>query len=177
MMRYSILFLFALPFLFAGCGGTEWARHGNVNFSAEFPGPARDTSTIEGTMYTLLFFYEPANATDPNAYYDVSECTMPDSLESFGKNLNAYLKADAQVYAWSIDGTLSGEGKPVTSGNLNGFEYLIKMPDNIGEVKLRKFPAGKKLYTLKVITPKEHLNNPDIKRFMESFRLEKGAVK
>lgn len=171
MNRFVVVCICAL--LLAGCGGAGWSRQGNVNFSAEFPGAARDTSTIEGSLYTFRFFYEPPNATDANAYYDVSECSMPDSLENFGKNLNAYMKADAQVYAWSIDGTLSGEGTPVTNGALKGFEYVIKMPDDIGEVKLRKFAVGKKMYTLKVITPKEHLNNPDIKRFMGSFRVEK----
>ncbi|TND10442.1 MAG: hypothetical protein FD123_84 [Bacteroidetes bacterium] len=169
-----ILFFSATAFLLslAACGDDPWSRQGNKEFTAEFPGKAQDTATIEDNMATLRLFYQPTSAADPNAYYDVSVCTMPTVLDSFGVNLDDALLADAKVYAWSIDGEVIGKGTPVKSGKYNGYEYIIDMPQKIGRVVLRKFVSGKKMYTLKVITPAEQLGNEHVKHFLESFELK-----
>lgn len=164
--------LLATVLLVSSCDNETWTRQGNTNFSAEFPGPARDTVTIEDNMSSLRLYYEPEKTSDPNAYYDISESIMSTPLDSLGKSLDDALAADAQVYAWSIDGTLVGKGVPVVAGKFKGYEYTIRMPDNLGIVKLRKFVYGSKLYTLKVITPIAHQGNAAVNKFLNSFEIK-----
>jgi len=178
MKRFSfslLTILLSAASLLCSCG-SDWTRQGNVNFSAEFPGKAKDTATIEDNLYTLRLYYEPSKTSDPNAYYDVSSYTLPSELDLLGANLDDALKADAQVYAWSIDGTLDTAVATVRSGKHVGFQYTIRMPDNMGVVTMRKFVDGKKLYTLRVITPAAHLGNPEIKKFLDSFEIKEKAA-
>lgn len=171
--RTGISFLLAalLPLFLASCGD-NWQSKSDSNFSISFPGPSRDTATIEDNMSTLRVFYEPKAAIDPNAYYDISICDAPQLMLDTLVELKTALTADVKVYALAIDGKLKGEARPVKSGNVDGYEFTVSMEREVGEVTMRKFIHKKKMYTLRVITPADQLGNESVKKFMDSFQLK-----
>lgn len=174
-MRLSKLFVFvcAIAF-FSGCEGPgTWQVYESKEFSVEFPGPARDTATIENGLAGAKTFYEPvAGNLDSNMYYSVSMYTLTDSIVELGEQLDDLMRTDVQIYAWSIGGTFSDTGRVVTSGKTKGMEFKVVLADNVGVATIRKFPYNRHLYTLLVLTDNMRLNNTSIRRFMDSFKLK-----
>lgn len=169
-----------LPFFLAliiSCE-SDWKNYQTSEFSIEFPGDARDTATMEGKFAGARSFYEPPDGSlDSNIYYAVSVYSLPDSMAVLGNRLNDFLNTDVQIYAWEIGGTLSDSGHVVKSGNVEGREYKVFLESNKGVSTIRKFAVGKHLYTLLVVTENMKLNNHEIEKFMDSFKLKSPAKK
>jgi hypothetical protein len=171
------LLFFFLPLFFNSCA-SDWRVYDGSEFSIEFPGLAQDTATIEGKFAGGRTFYEPVQGSlDSNLYYAVSMYTLPDSLSVLGDNLDDFLKTDVNIYAWTIGGTLSDSGRVVKSGNVEGREYKVLLQSNKGVSTVRKFAYGKHLYTLLVVTENMKLDNAEIEKFMNSFKLKSPPVK
>ena len=170
-MRNSILLLFIA--LLAGCSSGGWRVVDGEEFSVEFPGQPKDTATMAGEYSGAKLYYEPVEGgIDSNIYYAVSMYTLPDSAELMGDFLDEMLLKDAEIYAWSMGAFLADSGKVVKSNGTEGREYKIFLAQNAGIVTMRKYVKGKHLYTLLVVTDNSALDNRDIYRFMDSFRLK-----
>lgn len=171
-IRYSLIFIFAL--LLVSCGGPgEWQVYNASEFTVEFPGPAKDTATIEGKIAGARTFYEPAEGSlDSNLYYSVSMYTLSDSIAKLGDQLDDFFRTDAQIYAWTIGGILTDSSRIVKSGKTEGREFKVVLAENVGVATIRKFAYNKRLYTLLVITENMRLENKAIGRFMDSFKLK-----
>ncbi|HTL82552.1 MAG TPA: hypothetical protein VL651_12655 [Bacteroidia bacterium] len=173
-MRYSLFILVSfLTLLFSSCGQDEWKVYEAYEFNVEFPGHAKDTATMEGDLAGVTVFYEPVQGSlDSNLYYSVSYYTLSDSINKLGDDLDHFFKDDVKIYAWTIGGVLADSGRSVKSGKFEGKEYKVFLAQNAGTATIRKFAKGKHLYTLRVVTEKSCLNNSQIERFMESFKLK-----
>lgn len=171
-MRNSILLVLFMA-LFAGCSSGGWRVVDGEEFSVEFPGQPKDTATMSGEYSGAKLYYEPVEGgIDSNIYYAVSMYTLPDSAELMGDFLDEMLLKDAEIYAWSMGAFLADSGKVVNSNGTEGREYKIFLAQNAGIVTMRKYVKGKHLYTLLVVTGNDALDNRDIYRFMDSFRLK-----
>jgi hypothetical protein len=169
--KFLLLLLFLLPLL-SSCGG-DWKVYETSEFSIEFPGPVHDTVTVEGTYAGSKSYYEPGpGALDSNMYYSVSMYSLPDSISTLKDDLQRLFDTDAKVYAWSIGGELTDNGRVVKSGNVEGKEYKVNIAGNRGISTIRKFAYGKHLYTLLVVTENMKLENHEIRKFMDSFKLK-----
>jgi hypothetical protein len=159
--------------LFSSCG-SDWKVYDTSEFSIEFPGAVRDTVTMEGAYAGSKSYYEPAKGTlDSNLYYSVSMYSLPDSISVVEENMRELFKMDANIYAWSIGGSLTDTGRVVKSGDVEGMEYKVTIAGNSGVSTLRKFAVGRHLYTLLVVTENGKLENHAIRKFMDSFKLKK----
>lgn len=167
------LLLVFLPLLLVSCG-SDWRVYGTSEFSIEFPGPVRDTVTMEENCAVSKSYFEPSpNSLDSNLYYAISMYSLPDSVSLTKENQAQFFETDMQIYAWSIGGTLADTGIVVKSGDVEGKEYKVIIAGNRGVSTVRKFVLGKHLYTLLVVTENTRLNNHAIEYFMESFKLKK----
>lgn len=160
--------------LFAvGCSTAGWRVFDGEEFTVEFPGIPIDTATAVGDAAGAKLYFIPAEgALDSNAYYAVSLYTLSDSISLLGDQLDDMLLKDAEIYAWSMGAFLTDSGSVVKSGNYEGREYTIFMAQNAGVIKMRKFAKGKHLYTLVVITQNAYMDNKDVFRFLDSFKLK-----
>lgn len=174
MNRLRCLLLFLFGTMLVACGGPgDWQVYNAKEFTIEFPGPAKDTATIEGKLAGVKTFYEPVEGSlDSNLYYSVSMYTLSDSIAELGENLPDFFAADAQIFAWSVGGILSDSGRVVKSGKTEGREFKIVLAENVGVATIRKFAYNKHLYTLLVVTENMRLENTEIRRFMDSFKLK-----
>ncbi|MDQ3110876.1 MAG: hypothetical protein M3R17_13365 [Bacteroidota bacterium] len=173
--RTLLLPLFFLPLLFSSCTMGDWRVYETSEFSIEFPGIVNDTVTMEGKYAGSKSYYEPVpGSLDSNLYYSVSMYSLPDSL-SADNDVKGIFDLDANVYAWSIGGTLTDTGRVVSSGDVKGMEYKVTIAGNSGVSTIRKFIIGRHLYTLLVVTENKNLENHAIRKFMDSFKLKKKA--
>lgn len=157
----------------AGCSAGGWRVVDGDEFTIEFPGIPIDTVTAVGDAAGAKLYYIPAEeGLDSNAYYSVSVYSLPDSATILGSQLDDLLMKDAEIYAWSMGAFLTDSGKVVKSGAYEGREFTIFLAQNAGVVKVRKFAKGKNLYTLLVITQNAYMDNSDVFRFMDSFKLK-----
>ncbi|MBI3511142.1 MAG: hypothetical protein HY064_10800 [Bacteroidetes bacterium] len=164
----SIVFLFLL----ASCR-EEWKIYDAKEFTIEFPGLAKDTATLNGDLAGLRTYYDPGpKSLDSNLYYAVSVYTLPDSADKLGNDLDEFFRADVKIYAYTMGGVLADSGRAVKSGKIEGREYKVFLTHQAGTVTIRKFARGKHLYTLLVITSEMCLDNSQIARFMDSFKLK-----
>jgi hypothetical protein len=171
-MKFRLALLAMVLFLGA-CASGGWRVVEDDEFTIEFPGIPIDTATAVGDASGAKLYYIPPDAgLDSNAYYSVSVYTLPDSISVLGDELDDLLMKDAEIYAWSIGAFLTDSGAVVKSGAYEGREYTIFLSQNAGVVKMRKFPKGKNLYTLLVITQNAFMDNSDVFRFMNSFKLK-----
>lgn len=171
MKKLSLLLLF-LPFLLASCAD-DWKVYGTSEFSIEFPGPVKDTTTMVGNLAGSKVYYEPVSGSlDSNLYYSVSLYTLPDSVSVLGDDMDDIIQTDVKIYAWSIGGILADSGRVVKSGTYSGKEFKVFLPQQTGTATIRKFAKGKHLYTLLVVTDQMRLNNQAIERFLNSFKLK-----
>jgi hypothetical protein len=161
--------------LFSSCGA-DWQVYETSEFSIEFPGIVRDTVTMEGAYAGSKSYYEPVEgALDSNVYYAVSMYSLPDSISIVKENMRELFEMDANIYAWSIGGSLTDTGRVVKSGDVEGMEYKVTIAGNSGVSTIRKFAVGRHLYTLLVVTENGKLENHAIRKFMDSFKLKKTA--
>jgi hypothetical protein len=171
MKKLSALFLFVC--LIAGCSSGGWRVVDGEEFTIEFPGIPVDTATAVGDASGARLYFIPVDdGIDSNAYYAVSVYTLPDSASLLGDQLDAVLLKDAEIYAWSMGAFLTDSGKVVKSGAYEGREYTIFLAENAGVMKMRKFAKGKQLYTLYVLTQNAYIDNKDVFRFLDSFKLK-----
>jgi hypothetical protein len=171
-LRTYHLFFVAVFLVMTSACSDGWSELDGPEFFVRFPGPPRDTATMQGNLAGVRVFYEPGmESIDENLYYAVSVYSLPYDLTVLN-NLKEAMTADAKIYAWSMGGELAGEGKPVKSGTIDGYEYKVIMPSNTGTVTLRKFGLGHRMFTLIVITDNVHFDNPALKKFMDSFVLK-----
>src|SRR5665213_2744944 len=155
---FVLVFFFILYFSF--CSPGDWRIYQTSEFTIEFPGNASDTVTLVGNTASAKTYFEPApGSLDSNLYYSISLYSLPDSLTILGNDLNAFFKMDAKIYAWGIDGVLADSGRVVKSGNVNGMEFKVFLPNSQGITTVRKFAIGKHLYTLLVVTENMKINN------------------
>lgn len=160
--------------LLGSCSVGDWKVYETSEFSIEFPGPAKDTVTVEGNTAGVRAYFEPVTgALDSNLYYSVSLYSLPDSIELVKDEMDRLFKTDAQIYAWSIGGELADSGRVVKSGGIEGREYKVTIEGNRGISTVRKFAVGKHLYTLLVVTENMKLSNHEIRKFLDSFKLKK----
>jgi hypothetical protein len=156
-----------------GCSAGGWRVVDGEEFTIEFPGIPIDTATaVDDAAGARLYFIPAEDGLDSNGYYAVSVYTLPDSASILGDQLDEMLMKDAEIYAWSMGAFLTDSGKVVMSGSVEGREYTIFMAQNAGVIKMRKFAKGKHLYTLIVITQNAHMDNRDVFRFLDSFKLK-----
>jgi hypothetical protein len=168
----SVFIIVLIAFL-AGCSGGGWRVVDGGEFTIEFPGIPIDTATaVDDTYGARLYFIPAEDGLDSNAYYSVSVYSLPDSASILGEHLDEVLMKDAEIYAWSMGAFLADSGKVVKSGNYEGREYTILMAQNAGVIKMRKFAKGIQLYTLMVITQNAYMDNQDVFRFLDSFKLK-----
>ena len=161
--------------LFTSCG-SDWKVYETSEFTIEFPGTAHDTVTMEGGAAGAKSYYEPVEgALDSNMYYSVSMYSLPDSISIVKDNMRELFQVDANIYAWSIGGSLTDSGRVVKSGDVEGMEFKVNVAGNRGVSTVRKFAVGKHLYTLLVVTENGKLENHAIRRFMDSFKLKKAV--
>lgn len=170
-------FLFALLcfsfLLFASCGTGDWHVYKADEFTVEFPGLAKDTATMEGELAGAKAYFEPVEGSlDSNLYYAVSFYSLPDSISVLQEDLKNVFTGDVKIYAFTMNGTLSDSGRAVKSGNYEGMEYKVFLAHSAGTATVRKFAKGKRLYTLLVVTEQSCIDNTQIERFMESFKLK-----
>lgn len=171
-MKHFLPYL-AVVFLLASCASGGWRVVDGGEFTIEFPGPPIDTVTAVGDDAGVKLYFIPVEGSiDSNAYYAVSVYALDDSTEAMGDLLDAIMLKDAEVFAWSMGAFLADSGKVVTSGKYSGHEYTIFLAQNSGILKMRKFAKGKNIYTLAVITGNESLENKDIYKFLDSFKLK-----
>lgn len=171
-MKYIVSCL-ALLLVLGGCASGGWRVVEGEEFFVEFPGPPIDTATAVGDASGAKLYYIPVEGgIDSNVYYAVSVYSLDDSAEVMGEFLDDLMLKDAQIYAWSMGAILTDSGKVVKSGDYSGFEYTIFLAQNAGVLKMRKFAKGRHLYTLVVITGNETLENRDIYKFLDSFKLK-----
>lgn len=167
------LALLAMVLFLGACASGGWRVINDEEFTIEFPGIPLDTATAVADASGAKLYYIPAEqGLDSNAYYSVSVYTLPDSVALLGDELGDVLLKDAEIYAWSMGAFLTDSGSVVKSGNYEGREFTIFLDQNAGVVKMRKFPKGKNLYTLLVITQNAYMDNADVYRFMNSFKLK-----
>jgi|GEM_PF-954547 hypothetical protein len=168
-----LLALSVVVLIFAGCSGGGWRVVEGDEFTIEFPGIPVDTATSVGeTSGARLYFIPVEESIDSNAYYSVSVYALPDSASILGDQLDDMFLKDAEIYAWSMGAIVVDSGNVVQSGAYEGREYTIFMARNAGVIKMRKFAKGKNLYTLIVITQNGYMDNDDVFRFMNSFKLK-----
>lgn len=168
-----ILPYLAILFLLASCASGGWRVVDGDEFTIEFPGPPIDTATAVGDAAgAKLYFIPVEDGLDSNIYYAVSVYTLDDSVEAMGDLMDDVMLKDAEIFAWSMGAFLTDSGKVVKSGNYSGYEYTIFLAQNAGILKMRKFAKGQRLYTLVVITANEYLENSDIYKFLDSFKLK-----
>jgi hypothetical protein len=172
MKRVLAVLSFALIFGY-GCMGGGWRVVEDEEFTIEFPGIPVDTVTAVGeTAGAKMYFIPVEGGLDSNAYYAVSVYALNDSASILGDQLDDLLLKDAEIYAWSMGAFLTDSGRVVKSGNYEGREYTIFLAENAGVLKMRKFAKGKNLYTLVVITQNAYIDNRDVYRFLDSFKLK-----
>jgi hypothetical protein len=172
MMKYIISCL-VVTLLLLGCSSGGWRVVDGGDFTIEFPGVPVDTATATSDVSGARLYFIPADGgLDSNAYYAVSVYALPDSIEQLGEQLGAILMKDAEIYAWSMGAFLTDSGSVVKSGTHEGREFTIFMSQNAGVIKMRKFAKGNQLYTLIVITQNAYMDNKDVFRFLDSFKLK-----
>ena len=172
-MKKILACLTFVMLLAMGCSSGGWRVVDGEEFSIEFPGVPIDTATAVGEAAGARLYFIPAEeGLDSNAYYAVSLYTLPDSVSILGDQLDEMLMKDAEIYAWSMGAFVTDSGKVVKSGNTEGREYTIFMAQNAGVIKMRKFAKGKHLYTLVVITQNAYMDNKDVFKFLDSFKLK-----
>lgn len=171
-MKTFLPYIFLL-LLFSSCRPDDWQVYEGSEFTIQFPGPAIDTATATGEFAGAKAYYEPVEGgLDSNVYYAVSIYSLPDTLSKLGDDLDEFLERDVQIYAWSIGGVLGDSGRTVKSGKVEGREYKVTLEGNQGVATVRKFPYGRHLYTLLVVTENMKLDNGAIGKFMDSFKLK-----
>lgn len=159
--------------MMASCASGGWRVVEGEEFTIEFPGQPTDTATAVGEYAGVKLYYQPAElGIDSNVYYSLSTYTLHDSVGIMGDLLDEMLLKDAEIYAWSMGAFLADSGKVVKSNAYEGREYKIFLASNAGIVTMRKFVRGKRLYTLLVITGNEALENTQIYRFLDSFKMK-----
>lgn len=168
-----IFFVIALVIFLGGCSGGGWRVVDGGEFTVEFPGIPIDTATaVDDAAGARLYFIPAEDGLDSNAYYSVSVYSLPDSISILGEHLDDVLMKDAEIYAWSMGAFLADSGRVVKSGSYEGREYTIFMAQNAGVIKMRKFAKGIHLYTLMVITQNAYIDNQDVFKFLDSFKLK-----
>ncbi len=172
-MKRILACLTFVVLLAAGCMSGGWRVVEDEEFTIEFPGIPVDTVTAVGeTAGAKMYFIPVDGGLDSNAYYAVSVYELNDSASILGDQLDDMLLKDAEIYAWSMGAFLTDSGRVVTSGTYEGREYTIFLAENAGVLKMRKFAKGKNLYTLVVITRNAYMDNRDVFRFLDSFKLK-----
>lgn len=172
-MKKVLFSLIVVMLIAVGCSSGGWRVVAGDEFTIEFPGIPIDTATAVGDAAGAKLYFIPVDGgLDSNAYYAVSVYTLADSLGLLGDQLDDMLLKDAEIYAWSMGAFLADSGKVVMSGTYEGREYTIFMAQNAGVIKMRKFAKGKHLYTLIVITQNAYMDNKDVFRFLDSFKLK-----
>lgn len=167
------LVLFAMILLLSACASGGWRVIEDDEFTIEFPGIPADTATAVADASGAKLYYIPADeGLDSNAYYAVSVYALSDSIRLLPSQYDEILLKDAEIYAWSMGAFLTDSGRVVKSGNYEGREYTIFLAQNAGVVKMRKFVKGQHLYTLVVITQNAFIDNQDVFRFLDSFKLK-----
>jgi hypothetical protein len=173
IVKHVVYFLAIVALFISGCANGGWRVVDGGEFTVEFPGAPIDTATAVGDAAGAKLYFIPVdNGIDSNIYYAVSVYTLDDSAEIMGDLLDEIMLKDAEIYAWSMGAFLSDSGKVVKSGKYSGYEYSVFLAQNSGILKMRKFAKGKHLYTLVVITGNEYLENKDIYKFLDSFKLK-----
>jgi hypothetical protein len=177
---FTVTNIFLLNMLSIVCfGQKEWKTFSPADQSFEIlvPGDMKNGEkkllTDVGEMHPVSWICEGKSEEDPNylylvSYVDYPEGTFhPDSIEL----AKALFKVSLQTHINDLQGELIYESESPYF-NFPGVLYRASYNKNKFIVKSRMLLIGERFYALQVYTTSEKSLNPEMNRFLESFRIK-----
>ncbi len=167
MMGRVAWFLPAL-LLLSGCG-QDWREFAppDASFKVSFPGtpnesirslPLEPGKDVE--IHEYIF-----ERRDPDALFSVTTMTLP-AVPDRGPELDQWFAVRRDRVVANVHGKLLEEQKKDTTGR----EWRIEVPNPTPQLMvIRLFVAGKRVYQVTVVMPRDKLKGEDAERFMSSF--------
>jgi uncharacterized protein YbaP (TraB family) len=141
----------------------EWKTYHANGFQTSAPGPIVKEKEDDQKEHFVSF--NAAEAVSYEVFRDVY-----DSL--FWAENDSVFFDDLIKSGLNVGDTILKKSK-VFIGGLEGFDLLIRKPDNNNLKRIRIFLNGDTLYTLVSFIASQYINNPDHERFFTDFRVSK----
>jgi hypothetical protein len=171
MVKRWLLLLLLVLLLASGCGGgTEWQRFEPEigGFSILFPGtPEKQTETVPtagGTIETVFFLVEQEDMGYSVNLADYSEVSLSEG------DVELMLEGAREGAVRNVGGDLLEETSITLDGH-PGRALKIAVEDQF-VVDARFYLVGNRLYILQAISVGNTSHSSNVKKFLDSFRLE-----
>lgn len=146
---------------------SAWEKQSSEGFTTTAPSliknMERDSLEIEAPNRQHLASYDENEVMS----YEI----FKDPLTSYYwiKNDSIFFEARVLSYKGYADSIVQRQN--TYNGNLKGVDIVIKKPENNTLKKVRMFVNGDTLYTLLAFVPKQYINNQNIQKFFDDFRI------
>lgn len=174
----TALCLFAATLLFAGCGAkADWQKYDAEDAGFSVLMPSKDVEVESNTASTVagnieIYMYSVSLS---KAYYMIAYNQMDflEDAELTDSDMNDILEGGVEGALNTFpDGEFIYKRNTTLSGH-PGIEYRAEGTKNETEMVIfgKVYLVGTRLYQVMVTTVKGDANNPDIAKFMDSFKL------